>query len=116
MSTVARNTYMSARLDLEAFCEEQVGMQVDVITNQYPVVVKFTPGSQMSIFSDPEENIDENGELNSMTVIVGLTTEVRSNLKFETDSKLLRKLIKKAEDIGELYYQAFVEGKLEEEK
>ena len=60
---------------------------------------------QQSIFGN--ENVDENGEINDLTVTVGLTTAVKSTLKFKMDSKQLKKLIKLAETIGRLYYHAF---------
>ena len=64
----------------------------------------------MSMFDTQNENVDENGEINDLTVTVGLSTTVKSTLKFKMDSKLLKKLIKLAEKVGTLYYQAFRES------
>ena len=54
-------------------------------------------------------NVDENGEVNDLTVTIGLSTAVKSTLKFKMDAKLLKKLIKLAENVGDLYYHAYRE-------
>ena len=73
---------------------------------RYPFRVQFIPKNDM--FS-AEENIDENGEVNDMTVTVGLETTVQSTLKFKMDSAQLKKLLKMSETVGTMYYQAFRE-------
>lgn len=94
--------------DLEKFCEENTELNVAVLTEQYPVRVVFVPNSQLSIFGS--ENIDENGETNDLTVTVGLKTSVKSTLRFKMNTQILKKLIKKAEKVGEAYYHAFRES------
>lgn len=61
----------------------------------------------MSIF--PEENIDRNGELKDLTITVGLDTTITNTLAFDLPADLFKKLIKHAERVGLLYYQAFRE-------
>lgn len=106
--TPAQTTYEVAVEHLQKFCEKETELQPIIRDEQYPVQVQFIPKSQLTIFGN--ENIDENGEVNDLTVTVGLSTDVKSALKFKMDSKLLKKLIKLAETVGSLYYHAFREG------
>lgn len=103
----AWNEYIGAKEALLKFCEKFTELTPYVLDDQYPIRVQFIPNSQFSIFGN--ENVDENGEINDLTVSVGLTTAVKSTLKFKMDSKLLKKLIKLAETVGTLYYHAFRE-------
>lgn len=105
--TQAQNEYIVAKEALLKFCEKFTALTPYVLDDQYPIRVQFIPNSQFSIFGN--ENVDENGEINDLTVSVGLTTAVKSTLKFKMDSKLLKKLIKLAETVGSLYYHAFRE-------
>lgn len=104
---VAMDTYNVAVVALKKFCEEQTELEPYILTDEYPIRVQFIPCSQMSLFDD--ENIDENGEVNELMVTVGLISTIRSTLRFKMDSKLLKKLIKLAENVGRLYYQAYRE-------
>lgn len=105
--TQAQNNYIVAKEALLKFCEKNTELTPYVLDDGYPIRVQFIPNSQFSIFGN--ENVDENGEINDLTVSVGLTTDVKSTLKFKMDSKLLKKLIKLAEAVGTLYYHAFRE-------
>ena len=105
--TQAWNEYIGAKEALLKFCEKFTELTPYVLDDQYPIRVQFIPNSQFSIFGN--ENVDENGEINDLIVSVGLTTAVKSTLKFKMDSKLLKKLIKLAETVGTLYYHAFRE-------
>ena len=105
--TQAQNEYIVAKETLFKFCEKFTKLTPCVLDDQYPIRVQFIPNPQFTIFGD--ENVDENGEINDLTVSVGLTTDVKSTLKFKMDSKLLKKLIKLAETVGFLYYHAFCE-------
>lgn len=95
--------------DLKKFCEDQTELDAYILADEYPIRVQFIPRDpdQLTLFGN--DNVDENGEVNDMTVTVGLGSEVKSTLKFKMDSKLLKKLIKLAEKVGTLYYQAFRE-------
>lgn len=106
--TPAQNNYEAAVDQLTAFCYEKTDLAAVILDNEYPFRVQFIPETQLSLFENP--NVDENGEFNDMTVTVGLTTTVKSTLKFKMDSKLLKKLIKMAETLGTLYYHAFREA------
>lgn len=105
--TPAQTTYEAAVESLQKFCEKETELQPLIRDEQYPICVQFIPKPQLSVFGN--ENIDENGEVNDLTVTVGLSTSVKSTLKFKMDSKLLKKLIKLAENVGSLYYHAFRE-------
>lgn len=106
--TAAQSEYEAAAEKLRKFCEDHTDLTPIIMEDEYPIRVQFIPDSQLSIFGN--ENIDENGEVNDLTVVVGLSTSVKSTLKFKMDSKLLKKLIKLAETVGTLYYQAFREA------
>lgn len=103
----AKTEYDAAVKALNKFCKDQTDLEAYILDATYPIRVQFLPTSQISLFS--EDNVDENGEVNDLTVTVGLSTCVKSTLKFKMDSKLLKKLIKLAENVGNLYYQAYRE-------
>lgn len=103
--TAAQSEYEAAVEKLRKFCEDHTDLTPIIMEDEYPIRVQFIPDSQLSLFGN--ENIDENGEVNDLTVVVGLSTAVKSTLKFKMDSKLLKKMIKLAESVGTLYYHAF---------
>ena len=104
---IARQAYEEAKAILAKYCEDETGLSPVILDEKYPLTVQFIPNPQMTIFGS--ENVDENGEVNDMTVTVGLKTVVKSTLKFKMDSKQLKKLIKLSEDAGKIYYHAFRE-------
>ena len=106
--TPAQHEYEATVDSLREFCDSYTDLTVNIIDTEYPFRVQFIPDAQLNMFEN--ENIDENGEFNDLTVTVGLTTSVKSTLKFKMESKLLKKLIKLAEQVGRLYYHAFREG------
>ena len=103
----AQTCYEAAVDALHKDCEKETDLSAVILDEVYPFRVQFIPDMQMSILDN--ENVDENGEFNDLTVTVGLTTTVKSTLRFKMDSKQLKKLIKLAETLGVLYYQAFRE-------
>lgn len=104
----ARKYYEAAVSDLLKYCEKETDLSPVILDKEYPFRVQFCPNPQQTIFED--ENVDlGTGEINDLTVTVGLSTTVKSTLKFKMDSKQLKKLIKLAEALGHLYYQAFRE-------
>ena len=109
----AQTEYEAAVKDLVKFCEDHTDLTAIIMDDAYPIRVQFLPNAQLNFFGN--ENIDENGEVNDLTVTVGLSTAVKSTLKFKMDAKLLKKLIKLAETVGTLYYHAFRE-RADEEK
>ncbi len=102
-----QSEYEAAVNALRKFCEEHTDLTVLILDDAYPFRVQFIPDGQMSLFEN--ENIDENGEVSDLTVTVGISTTVKSTLKFKMDAKLLKKLIKHSETIGMIYYQAYRE-------
>lgn len=102
---IARIEYEAAVEKLSHFCETSTYLTPVIVDTEYPIRVTFFPS--LSLFEDG--NVDENGEVNSLTVVAGMKTTVKSTLKFKMDSKLLNKLIKLAEKVGTLYYHAFRE-------
>lgn len=103
----AQNAYKSAVDDLQKFCENNTDLAVEVKEEEYPLRVQFLPKPQLSLFEN--ENITEDGEICDLTVTCGLSTSVKSTLRFKMDSKLLKKIIKLAEKVGALYYHAYRE-------
>lgn len=115
----AQTEYEAAVKALMKFVEDSTDLNAEILTDTYPIRVQFIPKRQLTLFGDPNENVDqETGELNDLTVTVGLTTSVKSTLKFKMDAKLLKKLIKLSETVGTIYYNAFREeaGDLREKK
>ena len=106
MGNRAQKTYESAVEALNKYCEKETDLMPAIRDEKYPFRVQFIPNPDMFT---PEDNVDENGEVNDMTVTVGLDTTVRSSLKFKMNSNQLKKLIKTAETVGDLYYRAFRE-------
>ena len=102
-------THYSAACDkLKQFCEKETDLTPIILSDEYPFRVQFIPDVQLTMF--PDDNVDVNGEVNDLTITIGLNTTVKSTLKFKMDSKQLKKLIKHAEAIGQLYYHAFREA------
>lgn len=100
--------YDTAVSDLLKYCEKETDLSPIILNKAYPFQVQFIPNPQQTMFDD--ENVDNaTGEINDLTVTVGLTTTVKSTLKFRMDSKQLKKLIKLSESLGHLYYHAFRE-------
>lgn len=103
----AQNYYESAFHDLEKYCDRETELTPVILDERYPYRVQFIPRPQQTMFGDG--NVDENGEVNDLTVTVGLATTVKSSLKFKMPSCQLKKLIRLSESLGNLYYQAFRE-------
>ena len=103
----AKTEYDAAVKALNKFCDDHTDLVPYILDDEYPIRVQFLPDPQQTIFGN--ENVDENGEINDLTITIGLTSGVKSTLKFKMDSKLLKKLIKLAENVGNLYYQAYRE-------
>lgn len=103
----AQKHYETATNALDKYCEAETDLRAVIVEDEYPLKVRFIPEKQVSLF--PNENINADGTTNELTVTVGLTTSVKSTLKFKMDSKQLKKLIKLAEKVGTLYYHAFRE-------
>ena len=101
----AKVQYEAAVEDLTKFCDTYTNVTPIIIDSEYPIRVQYIPDAQLSMFGN--ENIDESGEVNDLTITCGLSVTVKSTLKFKMDSKLLKKLIKLAERVGFYYYHAF---------
>lgn len=107
MRHAAKNSYEEAVASLHKYCEKETDLAAVILDEEYPFRVQFVPNYQLSV--EWNENIDENGEVNDLTVTVGLTTSVKSTLKFRMPSDQLKKLIKLSEKVGNIYYHAFRE-------
>lgn len=99
----ARTEFESTRNTLMQYCEVACGYECEVKEETYPIRVVFKPMPKESLL---DKITIEPGEL---VIEVGLDTKVTSTLKFKMDSALLKKFIKSAEKIANLYYHAFRE-------
>lgn len=96
--------------DMEKFCNEETGLRFILDTTIYPIQIRFKPiAVQQSIFERYVEGGGENEQLGSIDISIGISTKVKSTLNFRMEADLLKKLIRKAEKIGVLYFQAFRE-------
>ena len=98
--------YSEAVKELQHFCEDNTDLNFVILDERYPFTIQFVPNMQIDLFVN-NENINENGEINDMTVTVGLDTVVNSNLKFSMDAAMLKKIIRMVEKIGNLYYHSY---------
>lgn len=103
----AQICYEEAVASLNKYCEKETDLAAIIFDEEYPFRVQFVPDYQLSV--EGNENVDENGEVNDLTVTVGLVTTVKSTLKFKMPSDQLKKLIKLSEKVGNFYYHAFRE-------
>lgn len=106
----AQSDYKAAAAALEKFCNEETNFAVEILTENYPLSVKFTPNAQMSLFDSENYTVDENGEIGNILISVGQSTRVLSTLRFKMDAKLMKKMIKLSEKVGNAYLHAFREG------
>lgn len=107
MSNRAKIAYDTAIEALRKYCEDNTDLDFRVAADEYPVRFIFEPCAQMNMFAPAD--IDENGEVRSMIVTVGLSTSIKSTMNFHVPAALLKKIIKLSEKAGSLYYQAFRE-------
>ena len=97
-----KDCYNAAVADLKKFCEEDTNFTVEVIEDDYPLEVRFTPNeTQMSFFA--EQYVDENGEVGHISVFGGIEPTVKINLKLTIGNSLLKSMISKAEKVAKLY-------------
>ena len=107
----AQSDYKAAAAALEKFCNEETNFAVEILTENYPLSVKFTPNAQMSLFDSENYTVDENGEIGNILISVGQSTRVLSTLRFKMDAKLMKKMIKLSEKVGNAYLHAFRDRK-----
>lgn len=97
--------YKSAVEDLKKFCKENSDLSVVIDEREYPIKVQFFPDPEQ--IQMVEDNVDDSGEVGEMVVTVGLSTTVKSTLRFKMPSKVLKKIIRGAERVGATYYHAY---------
>ena len=88
------------------FCDIEAGLRVEIKTNDYPMQIEFAPDPQLKVYS-PSNVDDEDG---NMTIVLDLTTEIRSTLKIDISANVLKKIISLSEKVGNYYYRAFREN------
>lgn len=98
--------YEDAVADLKKFCAETTDFEIMILSDDYPLQIHFIPTPTQTSFFDTEL-VDENGEVGYISVILGVSTSVRSTLNFRLDGATLKKLISKAEKVGTAYLHYF---------
>lgn len=97
--------YENAVARLEAFCKELKNVKVEVNTDRYPIRITVTCIPQQVMF-DAEEAI----EFDTITVTVGMTTNVKSSGKLKLPIKDLNKITKLSEEAGIAFLHAFFDA------
>lgn len=97
--------YENAVARLEAFCKELKNVKVEVNTDRYPIRITVTCIPQQVMF-DAEETI----EFDTITVTVGMTTNVKSSGKLKLPAKDLNKITKLSEKAGIAFLHAFFDA------
>lgn len=114
MSNRAQIAYAHAVENLRKFCEDNTDLDFRVLSDRYPIRFVFEPCAQLNMFTPAD--VDDNGEVRSIIVTVGLSTAIKSTMNFHVPAAVLKKIIKLSEKAGELYYQAYREEADETEK
>lgn len=112
---LAQMAYNTAVEKLLTYCEEETDFaHVNLQEEEYPFRVQFVYYAQPNLF----RVADENGEIHDLVIEVGLSTTIESQLNYEIDAKVFKKLIKLTERAAFHYYLAFREkvGSLEREE
>lgn len=97
--------YKAAVAEFEKYCADEVGLNVVINTDGYPMTVRLTPANaQQSMFDETEQ-----ADVTSGCIIItnGIQPKIKANLKYQMDAALLKKLITKVESLGKLYLHAF---------
>ena len=108
---IAQIAYENALEKLSDFVSDNTRLNATISEAEYPFRVTFYPDRQVTLLDTIlQDNISDDGEIGFLEITVGLTTEVKSTLKFEMDSAVLKKLIRLVEKTGDIYYQAYRES------
>lgn len=99
--------YSNIKSALFDYCVKNTDFEPEINEDSYPYGVRYHSTEQLTISEDGETRTEQGGDL---TVIVGMITKVKSTLKSRIDAKLLKKLIKLAENAADAYYHAFREA------
>ena len=68
----AQSDYKAAAAALEKFCNEETNFAVEILTENYPLSVKFTPNAQMSLFDSENYTVD-NSRLDTVEYSISFT-------------------------------------------
>lgn len=99
--------YSNLKAALVDYCIKNTDFEAEINEDSYPFAVRYRSTAQLTISEDGETRTEKGGDL---IVIVGLSSKVKSTLKERIDAKLLKKLIKLAENAALAYYHAFREA------
>ena len=103
--------YNAAVAEFNSYCATEANLNVSIHTDCYPMQVHLTPSeTQQTMFDNDEEADVPSG---SIIINIGIKPKFKSSLKFQMDAALLKKLIKKATNLGALYLHAFRESSAE---
>lgn len=107
LKDIAINDYQGAVSELKDFCKKETNFACQISVKSYPIEIKLTPApqQQMSMIDEMQYAVSQGDA--SVIISVGDKTIVTSNLKFRLDSPLLKKILKKSEQVASTYFHAF---------
>lgn len=103
----AQIEYQMIKAALIDYCQKNTDFEPEILEERYPFRVRYRSTVQLQLSDDGGTRAESDGDL---VVIVGLSSKVKSTLTFRIDAKLLKKLIKLAENAAFAYYHAFREA------
>ena len=113
---VAKMLYDEAVTSLKKYCSENTDLIPEILTDDYPARVVFFPDPQIPLYaqqkiaSEPEEKGEDEDHGGRLVVTCDVGVAVDSTLHFVLAAATLKKLIKKAETVCDIYYRAYRES------
>lgn len=105
MSDEICREYKTAVAEFEKYCADEVGLNVEINTDYYPMQVRLMPAEEQQSMFDESEQEDRTSDC--IVIMNGIQPKIKANLKYQMDAAILKKLITKVANLGELYLHAF---------